>query len=260
MARRTVMPACRSRQAARIRWPGIPARDAGRGDVAACAAKCCGRAHIRRWGVYANVFMGQADTRVEYRVDDRRMETDEAVSASPTRACWRRTPQDDRAERLRGYDRSPEAEPSPHLWRGALPTELAVGEHRVEVRAFDHWHGEQAASTTIGWKRPRPDPAVRGEPSVMADRRPLPVKHFKEPTRGKNGCRPMRRGGRVVEDREKGFRHRDSELCRGAGGRAMPWLDRRAEKGHDERFFLQRFTPRRRVACGRRSISLTSNA
>ncbi len=42
---------------------------------------------------------------------------------------------DDAADALRGYDRSPEATPSTHLWRGALPTALAVGEHTVEVRA-----------------------------------------------------------------------------------------------------------------------------
>jgi hypothetical protein len=54
---------------------------------------------------------------------------------------------DDLADGLRGYDRSPEAEPSPHLWRGALPTKLGVGEHRIEVRAFDRWRGEVRAST-----------------------------------------------------------------------------------------------------------------
>jgi len=52
---------------------------------------------------------------------------------------------DDTAEALRGYDRSPEADPSTHLWRGALPTDLAVGDHRIEVRAFDRWQGEQRA-------------------------------------------------------------------------------------------------------------------
>ena len=55
---------------------------------------------------------------------------------------------DDAADTLRGYDRSPEAEPSPHLWRAALPTKLAAGEHLVEVRAFDRWRGEVRATTT----------------------------------------------------------------------------------------------------------------
>ncbi len=55
---------------------------------------------------------------------------------------------DDAAETLRGFDRSPEAEPSNHLWRGALPTTLEAGEHRIEVRAFDRWRGEVQATTT----------------------------------------------------------------------------------------------------------------
>ena len=54
---------------------------------------------------------------------------------------------DDAAGALRGYDRSPEAAPSPHLWRGTLPTGLASGEHRIEVRAFDAWQGEQRMTT-----------------------------------------------------------------------------------------------------------------
>lgn len=99
------------------------------------------------WGIYANVFMGSADSRVEYRVDDgpwkpmqRVIQPDPRVLAENVR--------DDTAETLRGHDRSPEATPSTHLWRGALPTELAVGEHRVEVRAFDAWQGEQRARTS----------------------------------------------------------------------------------------------------------------
>ena len=49
------------------------------------------------------------------------------------------------AETLRGYDRSAEATFSPHLWRGTLPTDLSVGAHRIEVRAFDPWRGEVRA-------------------------------------------------------------------------------------------------------------------
>jgi hypothetical protein len=55
---------------------------------------------------------------------------------------------DDGSDVLRGYDRSPEAEPSHHLWRVALPTTLAAGVHQVEVRAFDRWRGESRAATT----------------------------------------------------------------------------------------------------------------
>lgn len=98
------------------------------------------------WAVYANVYMGEPDTRVEYRVaggDWRPMVRVERADPWLTAENAR----DDEATALRGYDRSPEAEPSLHLWRGALPTRLDVGEHAIEVRAFDRWHGEQRAST-----------------------------------------------------------------------------------------------------------------
>jgi hypothetical protein len=98
------------------------------------------------WGVYANVFMGEADSVVEYRIDggawramDRVLRADPRLLAENAR--------DDAADRLRGYDRSPEAEISAHLWRGGLPTDLAPGEHVVDVRVFDRWQGEQRAST-----------------------------------------------------------------------------------------------------------------
>jgi hypothetical protein len=50
--------------------------------------------------------------------------------------------QDDAASVLTGYDRAPEATPSSHLWRFALPTDLALGGHRIRVRAIDAWLGE----------------------------------------------------------------------------------------------------------------------
>ncbi len=106
------------------------------------APKVLRRGAYPAWGVYANVYMGMDATRVEYRVDggpwrpmQKVMQADPALLAENRR--------DDEAEALRGYDRSPEATPSPHLWRGALPTDLAAGEHVVEVRVMDRWQGEQ---------------------------------------------------------------------------------------------------------------------
>ncbi len=98
------------------------------------------------WGVYTNVFMGRDDTRVEYRIDGGQWRPMRRVQ-QPDPRLLAENARDDAAEALRGYDRSPEATPSPHLWRGALPTDLATGEHRVEVRAFDAWQGEQRAET-----------------------------------------------------------------------------------------------------------------
>lgn len=99
------------------------------------------------WGVYANVYMGDDGTRVEYRIDGgdwkpmmKVLQADPALTVENMR--------DDLAETLRGYDRSPEAKPSPHLWRGSLPTQLEPGEHSVEVRAQDRWRGELRATTS----------------------------------------------------------------------------------------------------------------
>ncbi|NLA66649.1 MAG: calcineurin phosphoesterase [Gammaproteobacteria bacterium] len=98
------------------------------------------------WAVYANVYMGLPDTRVEYRVDDGEW-TPMLRVERPDPALLAENARDDAAPALRGLDRSPEAVPSPHLWRGALPTGLAPGTHAIEVRAFDRWQGEQRAST-----------------------------------------------------------------------------------------------------------------
>jgi hypothetical protein len=98
------------------------------------------------WGVYANVYMGFDGSRVEYRIDGGDWKPMAKVLAPDPRLLAENV-RDDEADALRGYDRSPEATPSSHLWRGALATHLAVGSHRVEVRYFDPWRGEQRAST-----------------------------------------------------------------------------------------------------------------
>ena len=85
------------------------------------------------WGVYANVYMGDDESVVDYRVDGGDWRAMRKVS-QPDPQLLAENRRDDEAEVLRGYDRSPEATPSPHLWRGALPTDLSIGAHRVEVR------------------------------------------------------------------------------------------------------------------------------
>ncbi|WP_307550715.1 calcineurin-like phosphoesterase family protein [Xanthomonas sacchari] len=109
------------------------------------APKVLRRGAYPAWGVYANVYMGEADSRVEYRVDEGAWKPMQRVE-QPDPALLAENARDDAADALRGYDRSPEAIPSQHLWRGALPTDLSVGAHRIEVRAFDRWRGEQRAS------------------------------------------------------------------------------------------------------------------
>ncbi|HRN61407.1 MAG TPA: calcineurin-like phosphoesterase C-terminal domain-containing protein [Luteimonas sp.] len=101
------------------------------------------------WGAYANVFMGHDGTRVEYRIDGGDWKPMAKVLAPDPRLLLENA-RDDLADALRGLDRSPEAEPSTHLWRGALDTKLAAGLHDVEVRTFDAAGGEHRAR--IGYR------------------------------------------------------------------------------------------------------------
>ncbi|ROU05564.1 calcineurin-like phosphoesterase C-terminal domain-containing protein [Lysobacter enzymogenes] len=96
--------------------------------------------------VYANVFMGRDDSRVEYRIDGGGWKPMRRVD-QPDPALLAENARDDAAAQLRAYDRSATATPSPHLWSALLPTDLAVGEHAVEVRTFDAWQGEQRLGT-----------------------------------------------------------------------------------------------------------------
>ena len=99
-----------------------------------------------------------AGTRVEYRIDDGDwMPMRRVVQADPRLLA--ENARDDAAEALRGFDRSPEATPSTHLWRGALPTKLSAGEHRIEVRAFDAWRGEIRVGTTYRLDEPGSPPS-----------------------------------------------------------------------------------------------------
>ncbi len=124
-----------------------PARAVDDSGIGLHAPRVLRKGAYPAWGVYANVYMGDADTRVEYRVDRGAWTPMKRVD-QPDPSLLVENMRDDLADALRGYDRSPEAEPSHHLWRGALPTGLAEGEHRVDVRAHDRWRGELTAHTT----------------------------------------------------------------------------------------------------------------
>jgi hypothetical protein len=127
------------------------ARDAADAQIGLWAPKVLRRGAYPAWGVYANVYMGfegggHAGARVEYRIDGGDWKPMRRVLQADPRLLAENA-KDDTADALRGYDRSPEATPSKHLWRGALATDLTTGEHKVEVRYFDPWRGEQRAAT-----------------------------------------------------------------------------------------------------------------
>lgn len=111
-----------------------PARDMD-AQIALHAPKVLRHGAWAGTGVYANVFMGRDDTRVDYRIDDGDWKPMQRVRQPDPRVVAENL-RDDEAAALRGYDRLPEATPSEHLWRGALPTHLEVGAHRIRVRAF----------------------------------------------------------------------------------------------------------------------------
>jgi hypothetical protein len=120
------------------------ARDANDTGIGLFAPNVLRRGAYPAFGVFANVYMGQADSRVEFRIDEGEWRPMRRVLA-PDPRLLRENVRDADAEALRGYDRSPEAKPSPHLWRADLPTDLAAGAHRIEVRTFDPWRGELRA-------------------------------------------------------------------------------------------------------------------
>lgn len=124
-----------------------PARVADDHGLAVHAPRVLRQGAYPAFGVYANVFMGQNDSVVEFRVGDGAWQLMRRVERPDPRLLAENT-RDDLAETLRGYDRSPEAEASAHLWRGALPTSLPVGEHRIEVRTQDRWRGELRAESS----------------------------------------------------------------------------------------------------------------
>ncbi len=121
-----------------------PARDPQDRQIGLYAPKVLRRGAHPAYGVFANVYMGHDDTRVEFRIDDGEWKPMRRVVA-PDPRLLRENLLDADADMLRGYDRSPEATFSPHLWRGTLPTDLAAGTHRIDVRAFDPWRGEVRA-------------------------------------------------------------------------------------------------------------------
>ncbi len=122
------------------------ARDAQDSQLALYAPQLLRRGAYPSVGLYANVFMGRSDTPVEFRVGEGEWKSMQRVQRTDPRVL-RENLLDDAAMSLRGFDRTPEASPSSHLWRAALPTELASGEHRIEVRADVPWRGSVSAVT-----------------------------------------------------------------------------------------------------------------
>ena len=132
----------------RLAWH--PARDID-AQIALHAPKVLRRGAWPGTGVYANVFMGHSDTRVEYRIDDGAWKPMQRV-VQPDPRVVEENIRDDATAVLRAYDRLPEAWPSLHLWRGTLPTDLDPGEHRVRIRAFGLVPGRESEQVETSYR------------------------------------------------------------------------------------------------------------
>lgn len=127
-----------------LRWHA--ARDPQDSQIALHAPQVLRRGAYPAVGLYANVFMGSSDTRVEFRLGEGEWLPMQRVQRADPRVL-RENLLDDAAASLRGFDRTPEASIATHLWRAALPTHLESGEHRIEVRADVPWRGWETATT-----------------------------------------------------------------------------------------------------------------
>jgi len=86
--------------------------------------------------IAANFFMGTKGNKVEYRVDEGAWVTMNYVEA-PDPSFLGSLFRWDTMEDLVPGRRPSNAVNSTHLWQGRIPTNLEVGEHRIEVRATD---------------------------------------------------------------------------------------------------------------------------
>lgn len=94
----------------------------------------------------ANVHAAEPDARVEYRVDGGAW-LPMRLSPEPDPELVALNLADRQAEELRAFDRAVLARPTRHLWSANVPTDLAVGEHQLEVRVQSRFEGEFRAST-----------------------------------------------------------------------------------------------------------------
>ncbi len=128
-----------------LRWH--VARDPMHPGIALHAPRVLRRGAWPEVGLYANVFMGMDDSVVEFRIDGGSWQPMQRVERADPRLLAINLADDAAAQPL-SDERAPEAGISAHLWRVFLPTDLAVGEHHVEVRSVDRWRGELRANTS----------------------------------------------------------------------------------------------------------------
>ncbi len=86
--------------------------------------------------IYVNVFLGSPEDNVEYRIDGGEWKKMQRVDEPDPTYTWL-VMRWDMAEELMPGKRPSNPEASAHLWRAPLNPRLALGEHKVEIRAAD---------------------------------------------------------------------------------------------------------------------------
>lgn len=98
-------------------------------------------------GVFVNFFMGSKKDKVMYRVDQgewKEMDYVQAEDPSYVELVY----EWELSEVLMPGKRSSDPEKSTHVWRGNIPSDLALGQHTIEIKATDMFGKVHTASTT----------------------------------------------------------------------------------------------------------------
>ncbi len=99
------------------------------------------------YSLYANVFSGDVEANVDVRIDEGEWQPMQRIDAIDSQLLALNV-DDARSASLRSRDRAVVASITAHIWHLRLPTTLAAGEHRLEVRAASRFEGETRAQTT----------------------------------------------------------------------------------------------------------------
>ncbi len=89
-------------------------------------------------GIFANFFLGHEGNTVEYRINDGEWRP-MVYTVAPDPAYMATVMRWDFTDTLFAGRRPSNPVNSTHLWRGNIPTNLPLGEHRIEVRATDRF-------------------------------------------------------------------------------------------------------------------------
>lgn len=99
-------------------------------------------------GIFVNFYMGTKDDKVDYRINSGEWKPMTWIDAADPEFV-RQVMEWDTAEKLMPGRRPSNPVNSTHLWRGAIPANLAAGSHTVEVRATDMFGRTFTQSSTI---------------------------------------------------------------------------------------------------------------